>query len=133
MLEEEPANAQALTAKGAVLIGDDQLEEGLAALREAIAAEPTFLDPWGIMLVALEQRGREDEALADVRALVEAGDTDVALGVAEQLIRIDPLLAVKVYDQILDVEPEQARALTYRGWTLHLVAQEEGAPHRGGL
>jgi tetratricopeptide (TPR) repeat protein len=128
VLAEEPANAQALTAKGAVLIGDDQVEEGIASLREAIEVEPAFLDPWAILLVALNERGRADEALVDVGELVSGGDTDIALGVAEQLIRVDPLLAVKVYDQILEVEPDQARALTYRGWTLHLVAQEEGAP-----
>jgi tetratricopeptide (TPR) repeat protein len=89
--------------------------------------DPTYLDPWSVLLLALQREDRVDEGLADVRALVEGGDDDIALGIAQQLAAAEPVLAIMVYDTILEVEPDLAVALAYRGWLVHLAGLDEEA------
>ena len=38
----------------------------------------------------------------------------------------DPLAALELYDDVLEVQPDHAEALTYSGWLLVLVGQESG-------
>lgn len=128
VLADQPTNVEALTYRGSLVYGLGRKEEGLAQIREATRVDETFVDAWSFLLVTLELEGRLDEGLAEIRALVERGGSDIASAVAQQLGAQDqPLLAVRVYDEILAVEPENVVALTYRGWLLHLAELDEEA------
>jgi hypothetical protein len=47
--------------------------------------------------------------------------TQVLLSEARSLQVSNPLAAVALYDQVLEVDPDDVEALTYRGWTLALT------------
>jgi tetratricopeptide (TPR) repeat protein len=51
-----------------------------------------------------------------------AGSVDGLLAQARDLVAQQKVLdAVKVYDQVLKIDPNQVEALAYRGWLLHLA------------
>lgn len=51
-----------------------------------------------------------------------AGSVDSLLAQARDLVAQQKVLdAVKVYDQVLKIDPNQVEALAYRGWLLHLA------------
>ncbi len=128
VLEIDPANLEAITYKGAVLFQEGDIEAALAQFDEAISLDPTFLDAWGFRIVILDGAGRTDEAMADIAALVGGGDADIALGVAGLIGSGDQVvLALQVYDSVLQVEPANAVALTYRGWMVGLAGLDEEA------
>lgn len=127
-LDIDPTNVEAITYQGAVLFQEGDAEAALAQFDEAIALDPTFLDAWGFRIVVLDGEGRTDEAMEGVEVLVEDGNGDIALGVAGLIGSGDQVvLALQVYDAILDVEPDNAVALTYRGWMVGLAGLDDEA------
>ena len=46
------------------------------------------------------------------------------LSTARQLNFADPARAIELYNQVLKVEPDNAEALTYRGWLIALTARQ---------
>jgi tetratricopeptide (TPR) repeat protein len=128
VLAAEPSNAEALTYRGSLLYGQGEKQAGIEQIREATRADETFVNGWSFLLVTLDLEGRTDEAIADIRALIDRGGTDIATAVAQQLAAQDQvLLAIKVYDEILAAEPDNTVALTYRGWLLHLADLDDEA------
>ena len=56
-------------------------------------------------------------------------DVNSLLVQARQLQTTDPLASIKLYEQVIDEDPDNVEALTYRGWTAAFVALQipEGA------
>ena len=128
VLDIDPANLEAITYKGAVLFQEGDPAGALALFDEAIEADATYLDAWGFKIVVLDDLGRVDEAMDDVAGLVDAGDDDIALAVAGMIGSGDQVvLSLRVYDAILEVDPDNAVALTYRGWMVSLAGLDDEA------
>jgi tetratricopeptide (TPR) repeat protein len=132
----EPRNAAAdLAARGARLASTGRLEEAEAALREAVATDPTHAMARNNLGLLLQLDGRSEEAIEHLRAAIEiderdhrphqnlalaslaTGDLDAALehfARAAELAPLDPGLPL-----------EAGRALLERGHP-HLAAEPLG-------
>jgi tetratricopeptide (TPR) repeat protein len=61
-------------------------------------------------------RGSGDQVTGDIRLT----NRDRLLEAVDQLTAGDPVAALELYDEVLETEPDNVEALTYRGWTLAL-------------
>lgn len=80
----------------------------------------------GLLLArASGTRGSGDQISGDIRLT----NRDRLLEALDELTRGDPVAALELYDEVLDTEPDNVEALTYRGWTLVLAQlPEDGLP-----
>jgi tetratricopeptide (TPR) repeat protein len=126
VLAAEPGEVEALAYQAGLFHQQGDSDRALAQLDQAIEADPGFLDAWGFRLAILAQLDRFDDALSAIEELAAGGDADIALAVAQQastMARSDPptltnVQALQVYDALLEGDPDNAMALTYRGWEL---------------
>lgn len=141
VLEQDPEQVEALAYRAALLFRRGDTAAALSGLQRAIDIDPSFVDAWGFRVVILDQEGRLDEALADLRELSEQGDSDIALAVAQQVDSaaseggIEPLSALRMYEAVIEGDPDSALAHAYRGWLFgRLAAQADlGEGERGDL
>lgn len=71
----------------------------------------------GLLLArASGTRDRGDQISGDIRIT----NRDRLLQALDRLTAGDPVAALELYDEVLETEPDNAEALTYRGWTLAL-------------
>lgn len=78
----------------------------------------------GLLLArASGTRGTGDQISGDIRLT----NRDRLLNALDSLSGGDPVAALELYDEVLETEPDNVEALTYRGWTLALAQlPEEG-------
>jgi tetratricopeptide (TPR) repeat protein len=116
-LELDPDDVESLAYQGSLFHRQGDTERALEQLDEAISLDPTFLDSWIFRLVVLADGDRLDEGLADITRLAQQGDEDIALAIAQQAAEfLDPVGALQAYDAVVEGDPGNAMALTYRGW-----------------
>jgi tetratricopeptide (TPR) repeat protein len=71
----------------------------------------------GLLLArASGTRDRGDQLSGDIRIT----NRDRLLQALDRLTAGDPVAALELYDEVLETDPDNAEALTYRGWTLAL-------------
>jgi tetratricopeptide (TPR) repeat protein len=127
----DPEDVESLAYQASLFHRRGDTDRALEQLDHAIALDRTFVDSWSLRTAILGDAGRLDEALADITQLAKDGDNDIALAVAQQVAGVlPPVDALKVYDAILDGDPDDAEALSYRGWqgaSLVVGGQMEGS------
>ncbi len=91
---------------------------GSRRLAAGVLAAVLVLGTGAGILVARSSGSRtgNEEATGDVRLQVR----DLLLEAQDDLAQQEVLDAVMVYDQVLDLQPDNVEALTYRGWALIL-------------
>jgi tetratricopeptide (TPR) repeat protein len=71
----------------------------------------------GLLLArASGTRGSSDQISGDIRIT----NRDRLLQALDRLTAGEPVAALELYDEVLETDPDNAEALTYRGWTLAL-------------
>lgn len=80
----------------------------------------------GLLLArASGTRGSGDQVTGDIRIT----NRDRLLEAFDELSGGDPVAALELYDEVLETEPDNVEALTYRGWTLTLAQlPQDGLP-----
>ncbi len=134
-VEASPAQralARASHAKGARALAAGRFEEALAALREAVAADPSREGAWLDLSAALARSGRLEEALT-VLERAEARSPrspDLPLNRGLVLVRLSrPGSARAALERAVALKPSSAGA----HWTLGLIAvSEEDLPRARG-
>ncbi len=132
VLEQDPDQVEALAYRAALIYRSGETEEALAGLDRAIEIDPTFVDAWGFRVVILEQEGRLEEALDEIRELSGGGDGDVGLAVVQQVDSaasdpasgIEPLTVLRMYEALIEGDPDEAAAHAYRGWLFGRLAAQ---------
>lgn len=76
-----------------------------------------------VMAQASGRRGAGDAATGDIAASVRTQVRDCIAGEAEA---DDPVEVLECYDAVLDLDPDNAQALGYRGWFLARTAFQAG-------
>ena len=77
--------------------------------------------------VLLAQASGTREAGDQVTGDIRISNRDRLLQALDRLTGGDPVGALELYDEVLETEPDNAEALTYRGWTLTLSGLAEEA------
>lgn len=127
VLALEPENLEALAYQASLFHREGDTERALTQLDRAIELDKTFVDSWGLRVAILADRGRLDEALDEMEALAAGGDSDIALAVTQQVSALlSPVDGLKVYDAVIEGDPDNAVALAYRGWQPALIARQDG-------
>lgn len=138
VLLEAPDDVGALVLRGRALVAggldtDDQslVEEGLAVLADAVAADPLAArDRARVRL----QLGDLTGAIADYRTALSADmspatEAEVRLGLAEALIADGQVLeGLREIDRVLAGDPDHVRALLLRGRTLVAAGMAGDSP-----
>lgn len=118
VLELDPKNAEALMLKTSVLYDEQRYDEAMAAVEKVLEDQPGLIR--GILMRSLIHAGREefDKAIEDVQQLVDfAPDNEgfqlqLALFYNAAKKSAD---AIKIYDNILEDDPQNANAIRGRG------------------
>lgn len=119
----DPENVEALAYQASLFHRQGDTERALDQIDQAIRLDRGFVDAWSMKIAVLGDADRFDEGTAAITALAADGDVDIALAVAQQSASIlDPVQTLQVYDAILEAEPDDALALTYRGWQAATLA-----------
>ncbi len=76
-----------------------------------------------VMAQASGRRGSNDGLTGDINASVR---TQVRDCIASEATETDPIAVLECYDAVLDLDPDNVQALTYRGWFLARTAFQAG-------
>jgi len=155
VLENSPANVEALTYRGWITSRLGDSEAGLVDIQEAVAVDPDFADARVFNAILLDDAQRFDEAAEQLRVLDTLELPDQIAGLVSQsnlrgsvaagqivdrfgaggeidldqinsplddiatggllLDELDPLLALRVFDAVLEEDPTNVRALVGNG------------------
>lgn len=131
-VEVAPADPQIRTNFGNLLSGLGDVKGALKQYELALTAVPKFGDALYNRAVLLQQIGRTEDAVADLKQLQAARPNDAkvhsALGAALfKMERVDD--AAEAFDRALTIEPQRRVALHGRA----RVAMERGEPHASQL
>lgn len=105
-----------------------QIESGRAALpskpavswRRRVIGAVVVVATIGVVWWALSASSAQRLPGQQISGLDPRDETQVLLSQARSLQVSDPAAAADIYAQVLDRDPDNAEALTYRGWTLAL-------------
>lgn len=105
-----------------------QIESGRAALpskppvswRRRVIGAVVVVATIGVVWWALSASSAQRLPGQQISGLDPRDQTQVLLSQARSLQATDPVAAADLYAQVLDDDPDNAEALTYRGWTLAL-------------
>ena len=130
----EPANIEALTYKGWLLVQDGDDKNGVVLIDEAIAKQPDYADAHFFKGFVLENvRADPAAALKEFDIVLKAKpNSDVGQGAAQlaekavgelldsarSTLTSDPVTAAKTYDKVLAFDPENPEANAYFGFLL---------------
>lgn len=107
-----------------------QIEEGRAALppkppvdwRRRIYSGVLVLALIALVSWALAASSAERKAGQQITGMDPRDEQQVLLAQARNIMFQSPIEAADLYGQVLEIEPDNVEALTYRGWTLSLAA-----------
>jgi predicted TPR repeat methyltransferase len=156
VLAAEPRHAVALNLLGLVMLGERRLEPAIDMFHKALAERPDIADTHNNLATALEESGRNDEAILHYRFAMELdrelaaprerlaamlkrnhqatpADTDSAFGLSLAKLaaacasRANVYGAIRLYERALDHNPDQGEVLSALGWLMIRGKQPEYA------
>ena len=71
------SNKEELFAKGLGAYGKGDLDEAIAAFKEALALDPAFADAYFAMASSLNKKGNLDEAMAAIKKAIDLNPNEV--------------------------------------------------------
>ena len=131
-MEKDPQYVEAYWKLGDALCRQKKYEEGIAALRKAVAIAPDYYPAWQTLAENFANLGRHDEAIQCYEILLQqpatASEATQMLGYLYYVKR-QPLKALQYWTSFLDSNPDSLPVLTMTAW---LLATDPDAAVRNG-
>ncbi len=132
-LEKDPQYVEAYWKLGDALCRQKKYEEGIAALRKAVAIAPDYYPAWQTLAENFANLGRHDEAIQCYEILLQqpatASEATQMLGYLYYVKR-QPLKALQYWTSFLDSNPDSLPVLTMTAWLL--ASDPDPAIRNGG-
>lgn len=111
VLDEQPANAEALTYKGWLLYRTGDADNGMALIADAVAANPEYPDARVLLAIALRDAGRFDEASAQLAAFDILDAPPMLAGLVEGQGLRDELNGRRLFEELAGAPLEEQLSL----------------------